>query len=98
MQGENLAPKIYDYVLYYIIFGAWNISQSNLQQKNRLAIGFFELSSLVATTYSRVHHTTIGLGVFHFRVRNGIGWDNTSIIATTELNLWFNVQSIKPEH
>ncbi len=51
---------------------------------------FFALSSLVATTYSRVHHTTIGLGVFHFCVRNGNRWDNPGIIATTELNiLWF---------
>lgn len=59
----------------------------NYKQKAE-TFGICVLSSMVATTYSRVHHTTIGLDVFHFRVRNGIGWDNTSIIATTKLNLW----------
>ena len=56
---------------------------------------FFRLSSLVATTYFRVHHTIIGLGVFHFCVRNGNRWDNTSIIATTELNLWLGYRAAK---
>ena len=27
--------------------------------------------------------TIIGLGVFHFSVRNGKRWDNSSIVATT---------------
>ena len=45
------------------------------------------LSTLVATTYSRVHHTTIGLGLFHFCVRNGNRWDKSSIIATKRLKL-----------
>lgn len=48
---------------------------------------FNVLSAKVVTTYFRVHHTIIGLGVFHFCVRNGNRWDNTSIITTTELNL-----------
>ena len=26
-------------------------------------------------------HTTIGAGAFHFRVRDGIGWDHTAIAA-----------------
>ena len=46
-----------------------------------------KLSSLVATTYFRVHHTIIGLGAFHCCVRNGNRWDNSGIIATTELNV-----------
>jgi hypothetical protein len=32
-----------------------------------------------------MHDTIMGLGVFHFRVRNGNGWSNTSI--TTKLLL-----------
>ena len=31
--------------------------------------------------------TTIGLGVFHFWVRNGIRWDNSSIIATSAFKI-----------
>ena len=42
----------------------------------------------MAITYSRVS-TTIGLGVFHFWVRNGIRWDNSRIIVTGKFNwLW----------
>ena len=26
-------------------------------------------------------HTTIGAGAFHFRVRDGIGWDHAAVIA-----------------
>ena len=26
-------------------------------------------------------HTTIGAGAFHFRVREGIGWDHTAVVA-----------------
>ena len=26
-------------------------------------------------------HTTIGAGAFHFRVRDGIGWDHTAMVA-----------------
>ena len=26
-------------------------------------------------------HTTIGAGAFHFRVRDGIGWDHTAMAA-----------------
>lgn len=26
-------------------------------------------------------HTTIGAGAFHFRVRNGIGWDHTAMVT-----------------
>ena len=26
-------------------------------------------------------HTTIGAGAFHFRVRDGIGWDHTAKVA-----------------
>ena len=26
-------------------------------------------------------HTTIGAGAFHFRVRDGIGWDHTAVVA-----------------
>jgi hypothetical protein len=39
--------------------------------------------ALVAATYFReINLTIIGLDVFHFRVRNGIGWNNASITAT----------------
>ncbi len=29
-------------------------------------------------------HTTIGAGAFHFRVRYGIGWDHTAMVARTK--------------
>ena len=36
----------------------------------------------LAMTYSRMRmHTTIGVCAFHFRVRNGIGWDHAAIIT-----------------
>ena len=36
----------------------------------------------LAMTYSRMRmHTTIGVCAFHFRVRNGIGWDHAAIVT-----------------
>ena len=36
----------------------------------------------LAMTYSRMRmHTTIGAGAFHFRVRDGIGWDHAAMVA-----------------
>ena len=36
----------------------------------------------LAMTYSRMRmHTTIGAAAFHFRVRNGIGWFHSAMVA-----------------
>ena len=36
----------------------------------------------LAVTYSCMRmHTTIGAAAFHFRVRDGIGWDHSAIAA-----------------
>src|SRR6478752_7779885 len=44
-------------------------------------------------TYSRMRmHTTIGAYAFHFRVRNGIGWDHAAIITRER------VEGRGPEH
>ena len=42
-------------------------------------MGFFVL----ATSYSRMAYrrTTIGAAAFHFRVRNGNGWDHCAIVT-----------------
>ena len=43
--------------------------------------GFAEGRSL-AVTYSCMRvHTTIGAAAFHFRVRDGIGWDHSAMAA-----------------
>lgn len=36
---------------------------------------------ILATTYFRTKCTIISPEVFHFRVRNGIGWNNLGIIT-----------------
>jgi hypothetical protein len=43
--------------------------------------GVFRIKPL-AVTYSCMEvHTTIGAAAFHFRVRDGIGWDHSAIAA-----------------
>ena len=45
-------------------------------------LGFVLRQRCLAMTYSRMRmHTTIGAGAFHFRVRDGIGWDHTAMVA-----------------
>ena len=52
------------------------------QKKNpQPRLGVFGIKTL-AMTYSRMRmHTTIGACAFHFRVRNGIGWDHAAIVT-----------------
>ena len=66
------------------IHDVYTLSWNKKQAKFGL---LFTLSPLVATTYFRVHHTIIGLELFHFCVRNGNRWDKLSIILTKMLNL-----------
>ena len=36
----------------------------------------------LAMTYSCMRmHTTIGAAAFHFRVRDGIGWDHSAVVT-----------------
>ena len=43
----------------------------------------------LAMTYSRMRmHTTIGAGAFHFRVRDGIGWDHAAMVAKHWKKSW----------
>jgi hypothetical protein len=44
---------------------------------------------VLATSYSRTacRRTTIGAAAFHFRVRNGNGWDHRAIVTRAEKRL-----------
>ena len=44
------------------------------------------LSADMGATYFHGKTTIIGPEVFHFRVRNGIGWDNLGITPISKLN------------
>ncbi len=49
--------------------------------------------ALAATTYFRGKPTIIGLGIFHFCVRDGNRWDNASIVATKAPFYYFVLQN-----
>ena len=45
-------------------------------------IGGFLSKKALAMTYSCMRmHTTIGAAAFHFRVRDGIGWDHSAVVT-----------------
>ena len=55
--------------------------------KTKLGLAFKELKVQKWGLPTLAQRTTIGLAAFHFRVRNGNGWDNGSIIPTFALIL-----------
>ena len=51
-------------------------------QRPAFRLGVVVSKRCLAMTYSRMRmHTTIGAGAFHFRVRDGIGWYHSAMVA-----------------
>ena len=79
-------------------------SSSRRRQKNKCPMGLTTGHSVLATSYSRTAYrrTTIGAAAFHFRVRNGNGWDRYAIVTRpSDLKAssrvwWRNSRIVKP--
>jgi hypothetical protein len=61
--------------------GRLQYAEAKKQKPSPMSVRVFRIKPL-AVTYSCMEiHTTIGAAAFHFRVRDGIGWDHSAIAA-----------------